>query len=352
MSIQPKHILYTIPNFDTAGSQYVLTYLIKHSPKNYTVYIGVDKAIALVPDVVPKSQRLLIKKSGDLWRDALKFSKQLKANNIDIIHSWDYRSELVEVIGARLARVPYIFTKKNNAWNKRWHIKSLLATHIAYDNPDMKMRFFNYWYLGKKISFIPHGVDINQFQPEINRELKTSSFNIGCVGQINKNKNQEFLVSLLPELPQFVRLYLYGKYDSAYLEYLKKIAEELGVINRVTFGDYISNNELPKVLTQLQVFILPSRQEGLPVAVLEALACGVPVLCSDSGGGARYIFRLGKGGDVFQLNDKDKVLKWLKQCYTNSTFYNKKQTEAREVAEMFNADYEVEAYHKLYDKLL
>lgn len=351
MRHEPIHILFTIPNFDTAGSQYVLQYLVTHLPSRYKAFIGVDRRLDLVPDCVPESQRVLIQKTGKLIPDAKTFSKQLKQLDIALIHSWDYRSELIEVLGARMASVPYLYTKKNNGWNKRWLLKSLLTNAIAYDNPDMKTRFYKSMFFKGKCTFIPHGVNTEMFVPASQPKTNTP-FYIGCVGQVNDNKNQMFLVKLLVDLPAYVKLKLYGKADASYLQELLDLAKTLGVSDRVHYEQYVPNASLPKAIQQLHVFILPSKQEGLPVAVLEALACGIPTLSADSGGGARYIFRHKKGGAVFQLNEEKVVADWIMTCATDQNYYKKLQTEARNVALTFKAKDEANAYYNLYQTII
>src|SRR5690606_6575219 len=153
-------ILYTIPNFDTAGSQAVVKQLYETIDKTiFDPYVGVEKGIELIPDEVPHDRRLLLPVNVSTLKAVLKMRLLLKQHRIDLVHSWDYKSKSIEAMACRMASARYLFTKKNNSWSKKWFLKSLLAYHIAYDNPAMKQQFFSSMWLKNKITFIPHGVD-------------------------------------------------------------------------------------------------------------------------------------------------------------------------------------------------
>src|SRR5690554_2072772 len=176
-------ILYAIPNFKTAGSQYVLLSLFRNIDRDiFEPYICIEKFPETVPADVLENQLILFEWSGKKARDVMRFRAVLRANKIDVLHSWDYKSNYLEALACRMAGVKYLYTKKNNAWSKRWKLKSLLSNHIAYDNPEMKARFFASREFKKKISFIPHGVDVDVFKSL--EKIRSKTFNIACIGNI------------------------------------------------------------------------------------------------------------------------------------------------------------------------
>ena len=137
-------ILYTIPNFKTAGSQYVLLSLFRNIDKTiFDPYICIENHPDAVPNDILVSHIIVFKWTGNKTNDVLKFRRILKKAKIDIVHSWDYKSNYLEALTYKVAGVNYLYTKKNNTWSKRWLFKSLLSQHIAYDNPEMKKRFFD-----------------------------------------------------------------------------------------------------------------------------------------------------------------------------------------------------------------
>ncbi|GAB4164334.1 MAG: hypothetical protein Tsb0033_25580 [Winogradskyella sp.] len=348
--MDPIRLLYTIPNFKTAGSQNVLLSILRGlDSEKFEVFIAVESFPELIPADIPISNQIHIQYIGKLGQDVRQFSKVLKVHRIDICHSWDYKSDFIEPIACRLNGVKYLYTKKNNAWSKRWLLKSILANYIVYDNPEMKSRFFDAFYLKSKITFIPHGVDLNKFKLKENQPKNV--FNLCCIGNIVVNKNQAQIIEALSDLPKHIHLNLYGKEDEAYKDQLVHLIEKHHLQDRVFFKGFVKNEDIPDVLSQQHIFVLASKQEGLPVSILEALACGVPVLSSNSGGGAAYILEYGKGGFIFKsTNDLAENIKLLSK--DEDLYKNLRQDAVENTKSRFSLKNEISAYKNLYLKLV
>ncbi len=343
-------ILYTIPNFKTAGSQYVLLSLFKKINKTkFDPYVCVEKYPELIPEVIPLDKRIVFEYTGKVKIDIIRFRKAIKSNNIDIIHSWDYKSNYIEPLVSRFSGVKYLYTKKNNALSKRWFLKSIFSNHIAYNNPEMKKRFFNISFFQNKISFIPHGVDTDIFKPL--KKTSRNTFNIGCIGNINTNKNQLFLVKSLLSLPENVVLHLYGNEEKEYRKFLNEYIEKHTLENRVQFHGFIENKRVPKALNTLDLFILPSLNEGLPVSIIEAMACGVPVLSSDSGGGAKYLLN---SEYIFDLKNKDELIEKIVNIYYLQQDERNKilKQGVKQIKENHSIKGEVQAYENIYKRII
>ena len=96
-------------------------------------------------------------------------------------------------------------------------------------------------------------------------------------GRLTRQKGFDRLIELMPQLPPNTRLTIYGEGpDRAVLQ--QRIAE-LGLGERVKLENFSAT--LPAAMAGADVFVLPSRWEGLPNVVLEALAVGTPVVASD-----------------------------------------------------------------------
>ncbi|MBA82964.1 glycosyltransferase family 4 protein [Leeuwenhoekiella sp.] len=343
-------ILYTIPNFKTAGSQYVLLSLLRKIDENvFDPYVCVEKFPESVPEDILEEKRLLFERTGNKIQDILNFRRLLKKNKIAIVHSWDYKSNYLEALTAKLAGVKYVYTKKNNGWSRRWRLKSFFSSHIVYDNPEMKERFFGSLIFKNRLSFIPHGVDTDIFKPIT--AVPHENFNIVCIGNIGANKNQLFLIEALKYLPSKVVLHLYGKEDKNYRKELDGYIADNNLNSRIFFNGFVDNRDIPEVLSNMDLFVLPSLNEGLPVSILEALSCGVPVLSSDSGGGAKFILEKG-GGYLFDLETPESLIKHLKRLVQSPNELASLAKEGRKnIVTNFSIQNELAAYEKLYVKM-
>lgn len=349
---RPVSILYTIPNFTTAGSQEVLLGICNRlDPWQSRAMVLVEKDPEAIPDVFPPENRYCLARTGSVLKRASALARLLKQIEPDLLHSWDYRSDPYEAIACRMVGVKYLYTKKNNAWSRRWFIKSLLAHHIAYDQPMMKDRFFKHPLLGRKVSLIPHGVDLRRFKPTENKDR--SGFKLACLGTIGPNKNQLFLLECLSKLPSDYTLHLFGREDTTYRKQLDRFIALNGLTGRVRFKGYVDNRELPGLLTAFNLVLLPSLKEGLPVSILEALASGVPVLSSDSGGGSRFILQDGNGGYVVDDLDVDSWVNAIKgiRAMDMEALGSLVQRGLDRVRTHFSADTEASSYKQRYKRI-
>ena len=137
----------------------------------------------------------------------------------------------------------------------------------------------------KEVKYI-HGIGINterlnlnsntQIRKELN--LDENAFLVLSVGELNKNKNQKTIIKALAQInDQNVHYILCGKGDQD--ANLKALAEELNVADRVHFLGY--RTDVVNICAQSDVFVMPSLREGLPVASLEAMYCGLPLVTSN-----------------------------------------------------------------------
>lgn len=140
---------------------------------------------------------------------------------------------------------------------------------------------------GERIDIAHHGVRVNpdvQATPE--GELR-EGLGLGsdpvvlCVAQKRPYKNQELLVRALAQAPLAdVRLVLPGA-RTDYEGRLRDLAAELGVADRVHLPEWVEEQDLEGLYRLAGCFALPSRLEGFGLPLLEAMARGVPVACSD-----------------------------------------------------------------------
>lgn len=300
-AICPKmKIVFTIPNFNTAGSgkallnlafrlrsETVTTEIVCNSDSGPFFQEVLASGIPVhVFDYIPKSRPLTA-----LFKDTIAVAKKWRKINPDIVHSFHYSDNYTEGLAVRLAGKKWVFTKKNMSWGggsgRGWHLRSAMANAIAVQNTDMIKQFYPN---SKKTFLIPRGVVVEKFaqqppKPEIRQTMATSESAriIICVANMVPVKGVELLIeafsALVAAFPDWV-LWLVGDVNNPYGEQLKKQVAVLGLEKVIKFSGKQPN--VREYLDHAEIFVLPTKDkgEGSPVALLEAMANGKVVLGS------------------------------------------------------------------------
>lgn len=123
--------------------------------------------------------------------------------------------------------------------------------------------------------------------------IKDDSFVLMTVGRLERNKGHELVIRSLPNLPPEVIYVIVGggKYEDQY----RKVAEEEGVTERVIFLGRVSDEEIVQAYSSANIVVLLSvfsenEGEGLPLGLIEASACGKPIVCGNQDGSAEAIY--------------------------------------------------------------
>ena len=135
---------------------------------------------------------------------------------------------------------------------------------------------------------------------------------IVSVGELSKRKNHICIIEAMALLKDMNISYLVCG-TGAMEQQLRKKAEELGVEKQVIFAGYVK--DVPDVLDECDCFIFPSFQEGLPVAVMEAMAVGLPVIASDIRG-VRELVIHAKGGYLVNGHDSEDYAVKIRRMFT------------------------------------
>src|SRR5690554_6725982 len=290
-------ILFSIPNFDTAGSGKVVYDLVK----------GLDRTKFSPEILVKHTEGLFFKEVEKLgvpihvfpyetsykpfWSfpfRLLKVVRFFKAQNWDLIHSWHWSSDVSEVLAARLAGIKFIYTKKAMGWgNKAWRWKSLLSTYVIAINTNMMTEFFNP--IPKvKASFMPLWLDTKAYKPiEKNRNIQ-SAYNlhstdfvvISVVNMVPVKGIETLIEAVIKTQLRHIKLFLVGDDRSDYVNCLK--ARYGTTCPQIIFTGKQAN--VQNFLSVADVFVIPTKnegkKEGMPMAPVEAMSMGIPVLGS------------------------------------------------------------------------
>lgn len=229
-----------------------------------------------------------------IHRKILKKVDILKTNQM--FGSWSaaltkliYRKKLVVRTGYMLS---IHFMKRNPKSKRKWVMKSIERLAYKFANGIITSSQTNFEYVEKIYhppsthAMIPNYVGTNIFKPMDVAKRKGS---ICFVGRLTQQKNLFALLEALEGLPYTLSIIGSGEQR----EQLKEFARKNQV--NVSFLGNIPNHELPEILNQHELFILPSLWEGMPKTLLEAMSCGLPVIGTKIDG-IREVIEHGRNG--------------------------------------------------------
>ena len=174
----------------------------------------------------------------------------------------------------------------------------------------------------KKVVYVPGvGINTNQFTcGNIDVDVKREQLNLGkenimllSVGELSPRKNHEVVIRALARLKNpTIRYFVCGTGDLE--ESLKGLVHKQGLDQQVVFLGYRS--DISELCQATDLYIFPSKQEGLPVALMEAIACKTPVICSDIRGNNDLV---SNSTDMFKAEDVDGLVRCMESKLGNGT---------------------------------
>lgn len=256
-----------------------------------------------------------------------------------------YRKKLVVRTGYMLS---ISFMKRNPKSWRKWIMK--IIEWAAYKLADRIITSSkrNFEYVERNYSpsgihiLIPNYIETDVFKP-MNTAKKKGS--ICFIGKLTKQKNLFALLEALKDSPYTLSIIGSGEQE----ERLKKFADENKV--NVDFLGNVPNHELPKILNQHELFILPSLYEGMPKTLLEAMACGLPTIGANAEG-INEVIEHNKNG-VLCNTDSNSIREAIKTLIEKKELKQKLGENARKtILENYSLDKLVKKEWELMEELV
>ena len=252
-------------------------------------FLGGDPRFDVIPKAIPKVSNLAYSLlAGSALRDQMNRLWLLKSNQM--------RGSWVALAPQRRLKLPFLLRcgmewleglELSNQNTKLYRAAVARAEHYMYHRADAIMlpnptsvRFVQdrFQIQAEKIHLFMNSIDCDAFTPE--DPDKRIPKRIVFVGRIYPTKRIELLLRAAATIPD-AEVILVGKEPAgldpekpSYKQELEKLAHELSV--HVEFTGSVPNQELPRILSEANVFVLPSMIEGSPKALMEAMAKGCP----------------------------------------------------------------------------
>ena len=344
-----KKILYIITKSNFGGAQRYIYDLVSNMPDSFDTVVALGgtgeknaKTGMLHTKLEEKNIRTIIIKNFmrnmSLVRDIFAFFEILKiihAEKPDTLHVTSSKAGGIGAFAGRILGVKnIIFTSHGLAFDENWRpvwqrtfiwfftwLTMLLSTKTIQITEDTYSRAKKMPRLKNKIVLIHNGIKKPVFVEKEKARKKLNANKIvyetpwiGTIAELHPNKNLDILinaVAILKENNINTQLILIG--DGEEKEKLKKLADKLHIKENVHFAGYVKN--AVKYLKALDVFVLPSKKEGLPYVLLEAGFAKLPVITSDIPG-IKDIVKNKKTGLIISPN-KDILADSIKKLIQN-----------------------------------
>jgi glycosyltransferase involved in cell wall biosynthesis len=327
------------------------------------------------------------------WQFSLQMSEALKNNLkafdlIYIINIWSYPATIAAYY-SRLYKKPYILVPSgmlypDTFYKKRWKkwlyyhlvVKKDLrgASAIHYTAEDEAEKTHSFLGLKNRTIIVPNGIDFSEFSNLVDREklkmyypyLKDKKI-ILFLGRIHWIKGLDILIKAYARLVKDrddVHLLVVGNDEGGYIKKVKRWIREYGMDyvdynstdkdytedTKVTFTGMLTGKEKIEIYKGSDIFVLPSYSENFGMVVVEAMACGLPVVISDRVGIAKKIEQ-NNAGIIIDTNTED-LYRGIKLLLDNSALKKEIAVNGRKLAQDYYdidkvADKMIKAYHEI-----
>ncbi len=313
------------------GAEISLGHLIKNVSSHIDITV-VGTSQLVVDTLVSKTQakQVILPATGIKSLTAhLQTLHSLRPNivHINICTPWECAIGLFAALTLPSSRVPLRTTDISKLWRTR-ALSLRVDAHVAVGESSAR-RMEDFYALGRNtVISIPNCVPHDLFIPSVPFDTSHKEpLVIGCVGRLDAMKGQDVLIRAMAEL-EGVRVVILG--EGGQRAELSKLAADLGVSDRLSLPGWVDN---PRTyLPQFDIFAMPSRSEGFPLAIVEAMLAGLPVVATRVGSVAEAVID-GETGLLVNKDDIDGLVAALRRLRDNPALRRQLGQRGREVAQ-------------------
>jgi glycosyltransferase involved in cell wall biosynthesis len=324
-----------------AGTEIATYYIAEHLAQHgHEVHVitSLDEGL---PEVsyekgfhIHRLPRIEIRFIGGLmfWADIVRELRKIKP---DIVHAQSLISGMPALLSNKLLKIPYVIYGRGSDvylpdWFTKLTAKGILRNASAVIALTEHMKGAMQALCNRDVIVVPNGINLNE---NAEREGGDPGKKILFVGRLHPVKGTQYLLGAMKiihqKLPE-AKLVLVG--DGEEREHLETLTDNLGIRECVEFAGRVPHERVEGYMNQAEVFVLSSLSEGFPVTILEAMACGLPVVATRVGGVPDIIEDGTNGYLVDAMNQEqmaEALLKLLQdeQLRKEMSDNNRKETE-------------------------
>ena len=285
----------------------------------------------------------------------------IKEERPDLVHLHSRRgADLLGGIAARLSSVPVILTRRVDNPEPKWWValKYRLYDQIVTISEGIRAVLVSEGVPAHRIECVHSAVDIERYKPNCDLQWFRNEFGlseenkaVGMIAQLILRKGHRYVFEAIPAICEThpeTRFLLFGK--GPLEQELKEQCQRHGLEKYVQFVGF--RDDLDRVLPCLNVVAHPADMEGLGVSLLQASACGVPIVATPAGG-IPEIVRDGENGYLVPKADVNGIADRLAQLLSDEALAARMGQAGREIVEQnFSVKAMVDGNIRVYQGLL
>lgn len=203
------------------------------------------------------------------------------------------------------------------------------------------------------IGVIYNGIDTQKFSPGPSELRDDTAFTVLCASRLSRRKGFRYAIDAFVRIAKAypeARLFIAGGEGDAESDLRRQVAD-LGIADRTTFFGYVPNGEFPKYYRAADVFVFPSLNEGMSNSLLEAMASGLPVIMTPTGG-AEELIRDGENGYIVPFRESAPIAERLGPLVSDPVLRRHLGAVSREKALAMDWGGVADAYVREYAKTI
>lgn len=333
-------VAFCITELDPGGAERALYEIVTRlDPSDWTVKVfclGPETELAVkLRDRGIETVCLGARRASDLGV-LFRLIRELKAFRPAVLQTFLFHANILGRLAGWWAGVPVILSGLRVAEKeKRWHLwldrwtNGLVKCNVCVSEGVRQFAHQVGGLRADKLCVIPNGVDAERFASAIPADLRpfgipTNAWTLVTVGRLTPQKGQDDLIqAVAPLMSDHADLHLLVIGEGPERARLTQLASDLGIRDRVHLPGWQA--DVPGILKSSQIFVLPSRWEGMPNALLEAMASGLPCIATNVEG-VGELWDSGEPEKLVTPGDVTALRIAVKKAYTQRSTNQKEST--------------------------
>jgi len=369
MSVPRTRVMYIAHSYEVGGAEDLVLNLVRHLPDRF------EPMVCAIGDLGPIGHEIraagipvtALGLNPGLRRpwDVARLRRFLRDTRPQIVHTFLLTASLYGRFAAMLAGVPIVIGSEHNIYHRK-RLHHALAERLLMSGTASVVvvaESVRDFYIRQvhadpaKVDVIHNAVDWATLQTTVGRDEMRRSLGVpldvpvvAVIGRLSEQKGHAYLLEALAHTPALDRVHAVFAGDGDLRDSLRARAAALGVSSRVHLVGV--RRDVGNLLNAIDVFVLPSLWEGLPLALLLAMGAGVPVVATTVSG-VPEVVESGRTGLLVEPGDAAALGRALSLLITDPGLARRLAEAARaEALPRFGVDAWVDSVVALYDRLL